>query len=242
MNNISPLIFVFALCFALLLSCASIESAGKPPANSRAEAKPVPVQSSSSSESKAPSPPEIVGGQLTDSRDGKKYKITTIGTQVWMAENLNYVMKGSKCYGNNAANCNKHGRLYGWEAINENQNICPKGWHLPRNDEWKKLIDYAGGENSAGKKLKTKEGWNSFSGEDGNGTDDYDFSALAGGHGDYDGKFSYIGDISFWWSNSEDSYSEFASSWYINSRGNAKNNDFFSVYEAYFSFVRCIKD
>jgi uncharacterized protein (TIGR02145 family) len=244
MNKTKLLLSAFALCSMLALSCASVESANK--SIPRAIPKPVEVPASSSSAEKPAKPAvtsEISAGQLVDSRDGKKYRVVTIGSQMWMAENLNYNLKGSKCYGNDASNCDKHGRLYGWETISEeNLNICPSGWHLPKNTEWKSLVDHAGGEKNAAKKLKAKEGWNAFDGKDGNGTDDYGFSAFAGGHGDYESNFRYIGDISFWWSNSEDAHSEFANSWYINSRGNVKGNDFFGVYEAYYSFVRCVMD
>jgi uncharacterized protein (TIGR02145 family) len=241
MNKTRPILSAFALCFMLVLSCASVESTNKPIPRP-IEPKPLEVPSSSSA-SQTVAPSVVEGEHFVDSRDGKKYRVITIGSKVWMAENLSYIVKGSKCYGDEAANCDKHGRLYGWDAVyGESPNICPGGWHLPKSSEWRALADYAGGEKSAGKKLKAKEGWNNFDGKDGNGTDNYGFSAFAGGHGDYENNFRYIGDISFWWSNNEDSHSEFANSWYINSRGNAKSNDFFNVYEAYYSFVRCIKD
>jgi len=195
-----------------------------------------PLSSSSSATRSSSSSSEVVeDGLLIDSRDGKKYKITTIGKHIWMAENLSYNAKDSKCYNDENSNCKKYGRLYSWETIKEN--LCPDGWRLPSNADWNALVNFAGGEKNAGNKLKAKSGWNNS----GNGSDDYGFAALPGGHASREGKFSYMGDLGLWWNDNPKAHSEFASNWYINARGNAKNNDFFDAFESNFSSIRCIK-
>ncbi|MDR1811307.1 MAG: fibrobacter succinogenes major paralogous domain-containing protein [Candidatus Fibromonas sp.] len=139
-------------------------------------------------------------GSFNDPRDGKKYKTTKIGTQTWMAENLNYNASGSRCYGNDENNCQKYGRLYDWNTALK---ACPSGWHLPSKDEWQELVDFAGGGELAGTYLKTKSGWNDNKGVSGNGMDSYGFSALPGGFGNSDGSFYGVGDYGDWWSASE---------------------------------------
>jgi len=132
-------------------------------------------------------------GTFTDSRDSKTYKKVTIGTQTWMAENLNFAAKGSKCYDDNPGNCAKYGRLYDWNV--ENTKPCPAGWHLSTYEEWQTLLNYAGGWETAGKKLKSTSGWQ----DNGGGTDDYGFSALPGGKVSDDGSFNGSGSDSYWW-------------------------------------------
>ena len=120
----------------------------------------------------------------------------TIGGKVWMAENLNRATANSKCYGNDASNCAKYGRLYTWFDA---KNACPVGWHLPSDAEWTTLTDFVGGSSTAGTKLKATSGWYN----NGNGKDEYGFSALPGGYGSSDGNFYYAGDGGFWWSATE---------------------------------------
>ncbi|MCL2284631.1 MAG: InlB B-repeat-containing protein [Fibromonadales bacterium] len=159
------------------------------------------VQSSSSSSSGA-----IVGETFTDPRDGQVYRIVTIGTQTWMAENLNYSVEGSFCNRNLQVNCDKYGRLYDWatamaldtscydidcsELISEkHKGICPDGWHVSTLQEWNILQDYVG----EGSKLRATYDWkktNSNALGDSTikdtliqGTDDYGFTALPGGEG-----------------------------------------------------------
>jgi len=144
----------------------------------------------------------FIGGTFTDARDGKKYKTTKIGDQTWMAENLNYNASGSKCYENKESNCKKYGRLYN---SNTAMNACPKGWHLPSKAEWEVLTASVGGEDTEGKYLKAKSGWNSDKGKSGNGLDKYGFSALPGGLqlSASDGYFSNVGRTGYWWSASK---------------------------------------
>lgn len=141
---------------------------------------------------------------MTDSRDGKIYKTVVIGSQTWMAENLNYTdsvktpsLKGNSwCYDNDSAKCVKYGRLYTWTVAIDS--ICPTNWHLPSRAEWETLFTSVGGQSSAGKNLKSQSGWN--------GTDAFGFSALPGSGMSYIGFFLIEGsDANFWSSSYADS-------------------------------------
>jgi len=85
---------------------------------------------------------------MIDPRDEQVYKIVTIGSQTWFAENLNFDTgdETSRCYKDNATNCFSYGRLYEGFAA---QTVCPEGWHLPSVEEWQTLFDYLGGTNVA---------------------------------------------------------------------------------------------
>jgi len=111
-----------------------------------------------------------VTDSLVDTRDGEVYKTVKIGTQIWMAENLNFATDtGSICYDDKPSNCKIYGRLYVWEVA---RRVCPEGWHLPAEEEWQKLERFLGiteddikkggfrGESAnIGGKLKSNSGW-----------------------------------------------------------------------------------
>jgi uncharacterized protein (TIGR02145 family) len=128
---------------------------------------------------------DLSSNTFIDARDGKEYPYVTIGTQVWMAKNLDYDTAdgtGSWCYENSASNCITYGRLYDWETA---MAVCPEGWHLPSHAEWSLITGTSTSSGTQGKELKA----NSSLWETNTGTDIYGFSILPGGSysGDYDG-------------------------------------------------------
>jgi len=184
---------------------------------------------SSSSNGSQSSSSEIVGydgeyGTVIDDA-GKSYKTVEIGTQTWMAENLNYDIPGSVCGDDDEANCEIYGRQYDWATAmaldpdcNETEcseqidtfhrGICPEEWHISSNADWDKLLLYIDGADGtesdyqslrAGKYLKAESGWSKaiFGNSGSNGTNQYGFSALPIVSGSSGG---------YWWTSTE-SYS-----------------------------------
>jgi uncharacterized protein (TIGR02145 family) len=149
----------------------------------------------------------------------KGYETVKIGTQTWMTENLNvdkfrngdsipeaksaeeWTKAGSEgkpawCYyGNNPENSEKYGKLYNWYAVNDPRGLAPEGFHVSSNEEWTILNDFLGGDDIGGKKLKSKYGWN----ENGNGTNEVNFSAQPGGYRDETGYFDRESLNGYWW-------------------------------------------
>ncbi len=229
--------------------------------------------SSGSSSSGSQFNPNIEYISFTDARDSITYKSVTIGTQTWMAENLNYA-EGGKCYGEDGQvydysvggyitltprrireNCAKYGRLYDWETVMAGsessteipsgvRGICPLGWHLPSDEEWSILTEFVETDSEcsdcAGIKLKSAIGWNG----NGNGTNDYGFSAMPGSYGDTTGNFANVGNRSYWWSASEDTSTEDSNSdaYYCVVVYNSESAIWYSDTKSYLLSVRCVKD
>jgi uncharacterized protein (TIGR02145 family) len=169
-------------------------------------------------------------------RDGNKYATIKIGDQTWMAENLktNVYANGDPIpnvtngilwdslttgawahYNNDIENENPYGKLYNWYAVVDQRNICPKGWHVPTNDEWRILInnlDPTFNSNSpnnqsyiAGSKMKST-GTQYWLSPNLDATNESGFSGV-GGHwrdGSGEGRFwCCLGGMGFWWSSTE---------------------------------------
>jgi uncharacterized protein (TIGR02145 family) len=190
--------------------------------------------------------------------DGNVYPTVSIGTQVWMAENLKttkltdgtaiplvsndsewnkLTTPGLSWYDNLPSNGDTYGALYNWYTV-ETSNLCPSGWHVPTVDEWTTLSDYLGGENVAGGKLK-ESGIQHWITPNTLATDEFGFTALPGGDHDSHGSYNFIGKSGRWWTSTE---SGTGTSWYrfiayessaIIPAENTKNSGF---------SVRCVLD
>ena len=121
------------------------------------------------------SPDQDRYGEFYDARDGRTYRTINIASQEWMAENLNYNTTRSLCFVYLEENCNSYGRLYGWPL----DGVCPDGWHVPAENEWKNLFAYVG--DNSGTHLKSSSGWKAGM----SGSDDYGFSAMPAGAASY---------------------------------------------------------
>jgi uncharacterized protein (TIGR02145 family) len=152
---------------------------------------------------------------------GNHYATVKIGTQTWMAENLNATQyqggeqitevkddaawkaltTGAYCdNSNNAEYAKIYGKLYNWYAVNDTRKIAPKGWHVPTSQEWTTLIDYLGGSTLAGGKLK-QTGTSRWASPNTAATNETGFSALPGGWRNYEGVSLTPGTQAGWWTN-----------------------------------------
>ena len=148
-------------------------------------------------------------GTFTDERDGQVYKYTTIGNQVWMAENLRYDSEVSGCMDHFGDSCKTFGLYYSLYkniqpyqyVVNDSifEFICPNGWHIPSLDEWKTMIKKMG--DKAALRLRGANYW----GDDrGTGTDECSFNALPAGKFNYSGSISSLYNEAFFSTSTED--------------------------------------
>jgi len=200
------------------------------------------------------------GDLLVDNRDGKKYQTVQIGTQCWMAENLNVGTRingisnqtnngtiEKYCYDNLETNCNIYGGLYQWDEMMGYittpgvQGICPPtgGWHLPTDAEWTTLTTFLGGESVAGGKMK-ETGTTHWNSPNTGATNSSGFTGLPDGYRYINGIFSEMSIVGYWWSSSEYNSSEaWVRNLYFTNTAVERSNH--NKVQHGFS-VRCIKD
>jgi uncharacterized protein (TIGR02145 family) len=181
---------------------------------------------------------DVIGAQregiVIDPRDNQAYKTVTIGTQTWMAENLNFGTRidGSNdqtdndiiekyCYGDLTSNCDTYGGLYQWDEMMQyttvpgTQGVCPTGWHLPTDAEWKTMemeLGMSQTQADASNYRGTDQGSQLAGNEplwingnlDQNGVfGSSGFEALPAGYRDTSGSFIAQSNYAFFWSSSE---------------------------------------
>jgi uncharacterized protein (TIGR02145 family) len=150
--------------------------------------------------------------------DGNVYLTVQIGTQLWMAANLNTTRYRDGTiipnvtnattwsglttgawsnYDNNAANDAIYGKLYNWYAVANTASLCPTGWRVPSDGDRTVLSNFL--VTDVGFKLKSTSGWDN----NGNGSNASGFNGLPGGFRNLDGSYYTIGRVGFFWSSSE---------------------------------------
>jgi len=208
-------------------------------------------------------------GSFVDQRDGKTYRMVIIGTQVWMAQNLNFgnmiggdrTMRDDRvntkyCYNDKETNCDVYGGLYQWgeamqySKLTGSQGICPEGWHIPSDFDWKKLEEYLGmtvaevnetgyrgGGSYVGAKLKPRSSMWDVS--DANEFPVSGFNALPAGYRYAFGTYYYIDEFGFFWTSTEasDTYIWYRS---LSSKDSQIRRDYY--YKTIGFSVRCIQD
>jgi len=190
--------------------------------------------------------------------DGNEYVTVLIGSQVWMAENLKVthyrnglaipnvtddltwegLTTGAYCEYNNDGNtvalC---GRLYNWHAVNDSQGLAPEGWHVATDAEWAMLLDYLGGWEIAGGKMK-EAGTVHWDDPNLAATNESGFTALPAGHR-VNGSYQAADSAAWFWTSTQDSYIT-AGYYHLT---NVNEGVYRGVYPNPEGFsVRCIKD
>jgi uncharacterized protein (TIGR02145 family) len=207
--------------------------------------------------------------------DGNVYHTVKIGTQVWMVENLkvthfrngdsisnikdyfkwNEITSSAYCnYRNDAKNAKIYGRLYNWYTVVDTRRICPAGWHVPDYNEWLTLINYLGGLDSAGGKMKETGNthWAPpfISFNTSGATNESGFTALPGGHRYYVPDSSFAQQVvqafdqlkthAYFWSSSAEGSAKIPWGYFINSDGpDIKGSNYMMTMGL---SIRCLKD
>jgi len=198
--------------------------------------------------------------------DNNRYPYITIGNQVWMTENLKTtryrngtpipqitsntewenLKTGARCaYNNDTTHVAIYGRLYNWYAAAGDPGLCPEGWHVPTEAEWKVLLNYLGGPGYAGGKMK-EEGTSHWISPNSGANNKSGFTALPGG---------WRTGAGTWLTNGQPSLGNYAGFWSFNPSASPSATAFditLSTFESAASAgyhnktlglsIRCVKD
>jgi uncharacterized protein (TIGR02145 family) len=182
-----------------------------------------------------------------------------LGNQIWFAENLRTTRyangieiplilgnnafkvytKGARCYYENDEQLIPvFGMMYNWYAAVDSCRLCPEGWHVPSDEEWEILIDFLGGAEIAGGKMKSTDTslWKS---PNVGATNESGFSVLPGGYRDHNGIYNGRGSWGIFWSTTV--YNYLSARVRITEARHEKAYSDFSTNEHAF-YVRCVKD
>jgi uncharacterized protein (TIGR02145 family) len=198
--------------------------------------------------------------------DGNLYHTVTIGTQVWMVENLNVTHYRNGDPITNVTDNNQwfnltteaycdytsYGKIYNSYAVQDSRNIAPTGWHVPSDAEWTTLTDYLinngygyqGSGHDIAKSMAATSGWDTFSDVGATGNDQASnnssgFTALPGGGRFTSGSFFDAGSSGYWLSSTDASAT---STWSrgINYNGSAMGRGYYDKDDGL--SVRCVRD
>lgn len=206
--------------------------------------------------------PDLIYGSLTDI-EGGSYKTIPIGSQIWMAENLktsefndgsgiplvtdpaswSNLVTPAFCWFNNNDSIYKniYGAYYNWFAVSSGR-LCPTGWHIPSDFDWQVLVDYLGGDQSAGSKLK-EAGTNNWVFSNKDATNQSGFTGLpAGLRESTDGVFQGQGSFGGWWSATEVSAGPFGATWIRSIHGDTTVVGRSQIFKKDGFTVRCLKN
>ncbi len=146
---------------------------------------------------------------------------------------------GAWCYyNNNTANGRTYGKLYNWYAVNDPRGLATAGWHVASDAEWSTMIEYLGGINLAGSKLK-ETGTVHWVSPNTGATDERLFTTLPGGYSYYTGGHFLMGSLGYWWTSTESDISNGSSVSIGYDAPSINRNNYTKRYG--FS-VRCVRD
>ena len=195
--------------------------------------------------------------------EGNSYKTVYLGKQCWLAENLRVSkyndgtpipnITNNTQWENNTTGAwvfytkyvdanSKYGKLYNWYVVspttNGNKNVCPTGWHMPSDIEWKILTDYLGGEGVAGGKMK-EDGIINWNSPNKDAINTSLFTGLPGGSRGDNGGYSAFGSLGFWWSSS---VYDNKNAWYLFLSSGSGGSGIYNKSKGNGLSIRCLKD